>query len=53
MSDRRGNDKAAKPALLFFGNDVTAQDVVNAIKAESRRQLDSGTIGRRILRIEK
>jgi hypothetical protein len=52
MNDRRAKDKTAKPALLLFGNEVTAQDVVDAIKAESRRQLDTGNIGRRIVRIK-
>lgn len=46
MSERKRKDKSAKPALLLFGNDVTAQDVVDAIKAESRRQLDTSDIGR-------
>jgi hypothetical protein len=45
--------ESAKRALLLFGNDISAEDVVAAIKAESRRQMEAGDHGRRMTRIDK
>jgi hypothetical protein len=52
MKERKRKDKSAEPALLLFGNDVLAQDIVDAIKAESRRQVETGKVGRRMARFE-
>lgn len=38
--------KNAKPALLLFGKDVSAEDIAAAINAESKRQLETGDRGR-------
>jgi hypothetical protein len=45
--------EATKPALLLFGKDVPAQQIVDAIVDESKRQLKTGDIGRRMVRIER
>jgi hypothetical protein len=45
--------EVAKPALLLFGKDVSADEIVTALKAESKRQLETGEFGRRMVRIEK
>jgi hypothetical protein len=50
---RQEKGKGAKPALLLFGNDASAQDIVDAIKAESIRQRNTSDIGRRIVRIKR
>jgi hypothetical protein len=49
----KSKDDGAKPSLLLFGKDVSPQDIVAAIKAESERQLETGDIGRRMVRIKK
>ena len=46
-------DEGAKPALLLFGKDVSAEDIAAAINAESKRQLETGDIGRRMVRMRK
>jgi hypothetical protein len=51
--NRKSKDESAKPALLLFGNDVSAEDIVNVIQAESRRQVATGETGRRLLRTGK
>lgn len=50
---RKNKGERAKPALLLFGKDVSAEDIVAAIKAESKRQLEAGDSGRRMPRIGK
>jgi hypothetical protein len=45
--------ESAKPAPLLFGKDVLAQDIVDAIKAESKCQLETGRIGRRMVMIKR
>lgn len=48
----RSKGEGAKPALLLFGKDVSAQGIIEAIKAESRRQLESCDIGRRMITVK-
>jgi hypothetical protein len=50
---RKGKDKSAMPALLLFGNDVSADDIVDAIRAESRRQVAAGKTGRRLVTVKR
>jgi hypothetical protein len=50
---RKGKDETVKPALLLFGKDVSAQDIADAINAESKRQLETGSIGRRMASVKK
>jgi hypothetical protein len=40
-------------ALLLFDKDVSAQDIADAINAESKRQPENGHFGRRMPAIKK
>jgi hypothetical protein len=53
LGERVSKDDGVKPALLLFGNDVSAEDIVEAINAERKRQLETGDIGRRMVRMRK
>lgn len=46
-------EQVAKPALLLFGKDVSVEDIVEAINAERKRQLETGDNGRRMVPIHR
>jgi hypothetical protein len=49
----RAREEPATPALLLFGKDVSADDIVDAIRAESRRQVAAGNVGRRMVTVKR
>jgi hypothetical protein len=49
----KSQHEVARPALLLFGNDVSTEDIVDAINAERKRQLETGDIGRRVVPIRR